>query len=782
MTQIGQQFARELGLENPETYCGQSFRVAERVPRQNHHKKDEKTKATLAEKKKPHSVASRRSFRQCRQGAGETVEVFIGRLRSLAESCGFCGEVCLDENLLEQLVEGLRDRDVAEQLLNVPDLNLETAMGICELYNDGDKEEAEETLGVPEKDLLDHSIFDLEGEEGVDENDKDIGGGDTREPFEDIAEELGTESNSNPDEEKSEPDESSEYKRHLEDIFDEQRNNAETSEDSEDEVRDETDILQYRHGGGQTRFKCPHCTYTSVSKINFISHNRTVHGAVVKDKRRLESRSDKAARNIADEDRKGVQAEAEQAAYQPDAQDDHPDERAVDDITIKVEKSCLSPSSNSSNVKKEPLDPSRTEGTSRVTADDIQGTITAALQKKEDLSPRHLLEIMQRIVEFQKKSIAKEEDLPEPDGRAAVVEVSPDTSGESPDTSGELPDASSDTTDPFSENFTPVRVTNKLKKGKMIATGPSQDTIRTYEFSWKNFEDFRHLPENESRLGVSAEPTEGDYVTYFNFLYEVKGYKTATLWSIFSNLNYNHQKKFKRSIQELSPKIADRIRTYESLGMEKMTKSVGRVFTREQIHKALRHNPKHPLEPPSSWIVRRAAISVAFCGSLSLQSLKKIKLSCVKVDEQGVWITTPVNRVNLSKDDKFLVPFHTSKHDPCPASTVITYLDRLHKYLPDLGPSDDLFHRARKDDSFRVGAMSRDALGEIGQEVASMLGLENPEAYNNNSFKLLPKDGSRKRRGRMDLEPGDMKEIMERYSAKKRKAPMSSSSGTEGGH
>ena len=214
--------------------------------------------------------------------------------------------------------------------------------------------------------------------------------------------------------------------------------------------------------------------------------------------------------------------------------------------------------------------------------------------------------------------------------------------------------------------------------------------------------------------------------------------------------------------------------------MEKVKRVEGSIFTREQIYKALKHNPKHPFEPPSSWIMRRAAISVALCGSLSLRELRKIKLGGVKVDERGVWITSP--DIFEGEDDRFLVPFHTSKSDPCPASVVITYLDRLHRFLPDLGSGDALFHQARKDDSFIGNPMGEHALANIGPKVASTLGLENPEMYNHNCFKLPSEsDVGKKRRMEKDLGPEDMKAIIDRYSGKKKRAKISSTFETSGG-
>ena len=48
----------------------------------------------------------------------------MARLKVLAESCGFCDERCVDENLLEQLVEGLLDRDAIQQKIGLTFIRL----------------------------------------------------------------------------------------------------------------------------------------------------------------------------------------------------------------------------------------------------------------------------------------------------------------------------------------------------------------------------------------------------------------------------------------------------------------------------------------------------------------------------------------------------------------------------------------------------------------------------------------------------------------------------------
>ena len=61
-----------------------------------------------------------------------------------------------------------------------------------------------------------------------------------------------------------------------------------------------------------------------------------------------------------------------------------------------------------------------------------------------------------------------------------------------------------------------------------------------------------------------------------------------------------------------------------------------------------------------------------------------------------------------------------------------------------------------------------------------MLGLDKPETYSYNCFKLPSESGVGKKRQK-DLAPGDMKGITERHNAKKKRATISSRSETSGG-
>ena len=65
----------------------------------------------------------------------------------------------------------------------------------------------------------------------------------------------------------------------------------------------------------------------------------------------------------------------------------------------------------------------------------------------------------------------------------------------------------------------------------------------------------------------------------------------------------------------------------------------------------------------SEWTMKKAAISVAFCGGLSINDLRELKLGNLEVSERGVWVKPPKDEEDVvaREDDGFLVPFCPSK-------------------------------------------------------------------------------------------------------------------------
>ena len=76
-------------------------------------------------------TVERRNFRQRKQAPGETFDDYLVSLRELGKTYSFCNNDCLQNNLRDQLVEGVADTDAVQDLLKEQNLTLERAIDIC---------------------------------------------------------------------------------------------------------------------------------------------------------------------------------------------------------------------------------------------------------------------------------------------------------------------------------------------------------------------------------------------------------------------------------------------------------------------------------------------------------------------------------------------------------------------------------------------------------------------------------------------------------------------------
>ena len=73
----------------------------------------------------------RRNLRQRKQLQGESFDDFLVSLRELAKTCNFCNNECLQKALRDQIIEGLLDGEIIQELLQVKDLTLDQAISKC---------------------------------------------------------------------------------------------------------------------------------------------------------------------------------------------------------------------------------------------------------------------------------------------------------------------------------------------------------------------------------------------------------------------------------------------------------------------------------------------------------------------------------------------------------------------------------------------------------------------------------------------------------------------------
>ena len=73
----------------------------------------------------------RRNFRKRKQQLGETFDDFLCSLRELAKTCQFCNDACAQNNIRDQIIEGLADSDTVQELLKEQNLTLPNTITTC---------------------------------------------------------------------------------------------------------------------------------------------------------------------------------------------------------------------------------------------------------------------------------------------------------------------------------------------------------------------------------------------------------------------------------------------------------------------------------------------------------------------------------------------------------------------------------------------------------------------------------------------------------------------------
>ena len=177
------------------------------------------------------------------------------------------------------------------------------------------------------------------------------------------------------------------------------------------------------------------------------------------------------------------------------------------------------------------------------------------------------------------------------------------------------------------------------------------------------------------------------------------------------------------------PRLQMVLKQFES-GYERKTAS---VFSLEQLEQAL----QLPYNC-SKWVLRKAALSLAFCGGLRCCELRSITFGRVTIEEEGIWVEFAQGKQRgEAKLNGYMVPFNRDEPSKCFATRVVNYLEKVRQSVPasNLKEEDAFFRRPLKSGYSKREVMGAKYLGKIGKNIASELGLPNPQKYTGHCFR-----------------------------------------------
>ena len=274
---------------------------------------------------------------------------------------------------------------------------------------------------------------------------------------------------------------------------------------------------------------------------------------------------------------------------------------------------------------------------------------------------------------------------------------------------------------------------------EIMADQAPSNSRAVYERAWVLFGEFLERDVNQ------GEPTEEEYIRYFDYLRKAKNYKSSSLWAIHSRVKNNHQRRY--GTDPKWKRIYMQLQSYEANYVVK----TANVFSQDEIESILKLDKTSPV-----WVMRKALAAVALCGGLRCCEVRNITLRDVVTDEEGAWVQFRHGKQRgAEKSNEFIVPFNREKTHLCYAACLISYMDQvlktfrfkisflqfimthsfqLEKSLPGLDPDSALFRRPTKS-GFANSPIGRNMLGRVGVAIAEELGLENAKKYTGHCFR-----------------------------------------------
>lgn len=240
-------------------------------------------------------------------------------------------------------------------------------------------------------------------------------------------------------------------------------------------------------------------------------------------------------------------------------------------------------------------------------------------------------------------------------------------------------------------------------------------TQNKYDKSWQNFLEYH---DNETDIRNFNEET---FLQYFDFLIREKGFAYSTLWSIFSMLNSESQRRCGPKLNDF-PRLVSLIKSKEKNYAPKQ----GSVLTTENLENFLQDAPVTGL-----YSLQKAAFVIGIYGGLRCVEMAGLSTDDFsKSPDHGYWVSYNVSKQTQDGiKNRFHIP---RKH----AGYIKSYLDCIGKHQ---GRFFLTFVPTNKGDNtigmFKPQAMGKNTIAKIPCQIATFLNLENAETFTGHSFR-----------------------------------------------
>lgn len=232
--------------------------------------------------------------------------------------------------------------------------------------------------------------------------------------------------------------------------------------------------------------------------------------------------------------------------------------------------------------------------------------------------------------------------------------------------------------------------------------------------------------ESLMKLTKSNQPTELDYLSLLEEISNSPAFPRNP-WNHFRELRTHHKKEFGSDIATFPGLVSQISKMFqESLPTKK-------VFTIEEVQRFI--SLKKIANDPY-WMMRQVAAAVSLCGQLHLFETKLLLCSSFHLTDHGVVVHSESNHIYGEDRRKkslepflFMVPFDHHRPDSCMASCIKRYYYALPKTMFE-NPKVEFFlfatHKMFKPQS---ACLTKEMFANIGEEIARLLDLPNPELY-----------------------------------------------------